>query len=140
MPSRRQTLAGAGLAAAGLVVGSTVTADRSTSATLDWPMARYDAAGTGYNPEASGPKDDPTVAWSGELESSGGYEIDQPVVVDGTVYAGNDELIALDAATGDVRFSYGSYSGVSRSSPACASTSIYRTKTLVIGSPAESSG
>jgi|AntRauMinimDraft_3_1070383.scaffolds.fasta_scaffold00385_9 outer membrane protein assembly factor BamB len=135
MPSRRQTLAGAGLAATGLVVGSTVTAERSTSATLDWPMARYDAAGTGYNPEATGPKDDPTVAWSGELESSGGYEIDQPVVVDGTVYAGNDELIALDAATGDVRFSYGSYSGVSRSSPACASTSIYRTKTLVIGSP-----
>src|SRR6056297_2162677 len=89
MPSRRQTLAGIGLAAAGLVGGDATTAAQSPSATLDWPMARYDAAGTGYNPDASGPKDDPQVAWAGDLERTGGFEPDPPVVVDGTVYAGN---------------------------------------------------
>ncbi|SDC39622.1 PQQ-binding-like beta-propeller repeat protein [Natrinema hispanicum] len=134
MPSRRQTLAGIGLAAAGLVGGYATTAAQSASATLGWPMARYDAAGTGYNPDASGPKDDPRVAWAGDLERTGGLEPDPPVVVDGTVYAGTENLFALDAATGDVLFSYGNY-GVSHSSPACAATSIYRTKTLAISSP-----
>jgi len=134
MPSRRQTLAGIGLAAAGLIGGDAVTAAQSTSATLDWPMARYDAAGTGYNPDASGPKADPRVAWAGDLERTGGLEPDPPVVVDGTVYAGTENLFALDAATGDVRFSYDDY-GVSHSSPTCATTSIYRTKTLAISSP-----
>ncbi|WP_408957376.1 PQQ-binding-like beta-propeller repeat protein [Natrinema sp. 74] len=135
MPSRRQLLAGTGFAGIGLIGGHAATADRSGTATLDWPMARYDAAGTSYNPDASGPTDDPQIEWEGELEQTGGFELDPPVVVDETVYAGNETLVAFDAATGDVRFSYGNHGGVYRSSPARASASIYRTETLVITSP-----
>lgn len=92
-------------------------------------MARYDAAGTGHSPDASGPKDDVRVAWAEPLEDTGGFAIDPPVIVDDTVYAGNDELVALDAAGGGVRFSYGA---AYRSSPAYASASIYRTGTLAV--------
>lgn len=134
MPSRRRTLAGAGLATASLI-GGYAASGQSTTTTLDWPMERYDPAGTGYNPDARGPTDDPEVTWTGDIEGSGGFTFNQPIIVDGTVYAGNDELLALDAATGDRRFSYGSYGGPARSSPACAAASIYRTKTLAVSSP-----
>ncbi|SEW13203.1 outer membrane protein assembly factor BamB family protein [Natrinema salifodinae] len=131
MPSRRQLLACGGLAVTGLVGGRAALVEGTAAAALEWPMARYDAAGTGYNPAASGPKDDVEPAWTGALESSGGFEIDPPVLVDGTVYAGTDALIAFDADTGDVRFSYGTAYG---STPARARSSIYRTDTLVVSS------
>lgn len=46
MPSRRRLLAGVGAAAATLV-GSHATLVDSDSERLEWPMARYDPAGTG---------------------------------------------------------------------------------------------
>lgn len=139
MPSRRQLLAGAGLAAAGLAGGSVAVGDRSESAALDWPMVRYDPAGTSYNPDASGPKDEPRVGWDGSLESSGGFAPDQPVVVGDTVYAGHEDLVAIDATSGDIRFSYG-FDTYGQSTPAHASASIYRTDTLAISSPGGISG
>ncbi|WP_440763784.1 outer membrane protein assembly factor BamB family protein [Natronorubrum sp. DTA7] len=132
MPSRRRLLAGVGLAAAGSLGTHAAIGAQSDSTTIDWPMDRYDAAGTGYNPDASGPKDDVEVSWAASLERAGGFAVDQPVVVDGTLYAGTDELVAFDAETGDVRFSYGKAYG---SSPARASASIYRTETLAVSSP-----
>ncbi|WP_436345245.1 outer membrane protein assembly factor BamB family protein [Natronorubrum sp. FCH18a] len=132
MPSRRRLLASVGLAAAGSLGAHAAIAAQSDSTTIDWPMDRYDAAGTGYNPDASGPKDDVEISWAASLERTGGFAIDQPVVVDGTVYAGTDELVAFDAETGDVRFSYGKAYG---SSPAHASASVYRTDTLAVATP-----
>lgn len=139
MPSRRRLLASSGFAFAGLFgsyAAVTDGADRSDPSTLDWPMARYDAAGTSHNPAASGPKANPRLAWDGTLEDTGGFVIAPPVVVDDTVVAGHDDLVAFDAGTGDVRFSY----GVSGSSPAYASTSIYRTGTLAVNSPSGTVG
>lgn len=51
IPSGRQLLAGASLAGVGLVGGHT--------------------AGTGYNPDASGPKDEPGVAWDASVHRDG---------------------------------------------------------------------
>ncbi|OAQ52343.1 hypothetical protein HTG_12025 [Natrinema mahii] len=129
MPSRRQALASGALGFAGLFGGYAAVDDRSDAATIDWPMARYDAAGTGHSPDAVGPKDDLRLAWEGRLEDTGGFAVTSPVIVDGTVYAGNEGLAAFDAASGDERFSYGT---PSRSSPAYVSPSIYRTGTLAV--------
>ncbi|WP_205427382.1 hypothetical protein [Halorussus sp. MSC15.2] len=84
-----------------------------TDADLDWPMARYDAAGTGYDPDASGPKDGVRVKWRREPEAFfGGTE--SPILSGDTLYATGRSLLALDATTGETRFAHeGSY----RSSP-----------------------
>ncbi|MFA9502408.1 PQQ-binding-like beta-propeller repeat protein [Natrinema sp. H-ect1] len=129
MPSRRQALASGVLGVGGLFGGYAAVDDRADAATIDWPMARYDAAGTGHSPDAVGPKDDLRLAWEGRLADTGGFAVTPPVVVDGTVYAGNENLIAFDAAGGDERFSYDS---TFRSSPAYVSPSIYRTGTLTV--------
>lgn len=129
MPPRRRVLASGALALAGLLGGYAAVSGRSEATAGDWPMARYDAAGTGHNPDASGPKDDMQLAWEGRLEDTGGFAIDPPVVAGGTVYAGNADLTAFDAASGDERFSYGT---AYRSSPAYASPSVYRTGTLTV--------
>lgn len=132
MPSRRQLLAGVG---AGIVgsAAALVAASASSASGIDWPMARYDAAGTGHNPDASGPKTDPRLAWEGAFDNTGGFETGPPILVDGTVYASTDELVAFDAATGDVRFTYGESYGFS--SPARARSSVYRTDTLAVATP-----
>ncbi|OLZ39887.1 pyrrolo-quinoline quinone [Natrinema saccharevitans] len=130
MPSRRQAIASGVLGVAGLVGGYAAVDDRSDATTIDWPMARYDAAGTGHSPDAVGPKDDLQLAWEGQLEDTGGFAVTPPVVVDGTIYAGNEELVAFDAASGDDRFSYGIEHS---SSPAYVSPSIYRSGTLTVG-------
>ncbi len=128
MPSRRQALASGVLGVAGLF-GGYAAVDDQPDATVDWPMARYDAAGTGHSPDAAGPKDDLRLAWEGRLEDTGGFAVAPPVVVDGMVYAGNETLAAFDAASGDERFSYGI---ASRTSPAYVPPSIYRTGTLTV--------
>lgn len=96
-----------------------------------WPTLQYDAANTGYNPEASGPKAGVEVAWrypacteadSGVVVhdgvvSGGGLVVDgqtgqpvggewdghasTPTFADGRLYVGAHDLLALDAATGD---------------------------------------
>ena len=95
-------------------------------------MARYDAAGTGYNPRASGPKDGVRPKWRREPdEFSGGTG--SPILLGGTLYATGRGLLALDAATGETRFGHeGSY----RSSPARAAAEAYATDTLAVTAPA----
>ncbi|MFP8951586.1 PQQ-binding-like beta-propeller repeat protein [Natrialbaceae archaeon A-arb3/5] len=143
MPSRRRLLAAGGLAAAGLV-GAISTAPgsvrpRSTAGArsqssideFDWPMARYDAAGTGHNPAASGPTDGVQVRWKRELDASvrGSAAV---ICADGTLFVvGRRSLVALDAGTGRVRFTR---SGSYQSSPAHAKASAYRTDTLAVTS------
>lgn len=94
-------------------------------------MARFDAAGTGYNPEASGPKSEPSVRWRAEPEGfSGG--VASPILVGDTVFAVGGSLVALDRESGETRFAAeGSY----RSSPARAAATAYATDTLAVTAP-----
>ncbi|WP_198661969.1 outer membrane protein assembly factor BamB family protein [Halorussus litoreus] len=111
--------------------GGQSTDDSPSSTAHDWPMARYDAAGTGYSPDASGPGESVRVKWRREPDDfSGGTG--SPILVGGTVYATSGTLVALDAETGETRFStQGSY----RSSPARADARAYQTDTLAVASP-----
>ena len=135
--SRRSALLGLGTGLCGL--GAVRTSDaaeptdaqsRSDSA-FDWPMARYDAAGTGYNPDAAGPKDGARVKWEREPDGfSGGSG--SPILLGGTLYATGQQLLALDAETGETQFAReGSY----RSSPARAAAEAYDTDTLAVTAP-----
>ncbi|WP_227377305.1 outer membrane protein assembly factor BamB family protein [Haladaptatus halobius] len=135
--SRRTALSGLGVA----VVGScTALAGRSgigvadtdeRDAGPDWPMARYDPAGTGYNPDTAGPKRSVRVKWRREPERfSGG--VASPILLGDTLYATGQGLTALDAATGSPCFSHeGSY----QSSPARADARAYETDTLAVTAP-----
>ncbi|ARS90074.1 PQQ-binding-like beta-propeller repeat protein [Natrarchaeobaculum aegyptiacum] len=161
MPSRRRFLAGGGLALAGIAGGSAAlgrSSDSPSSATnavveanagpgpdpdpdatatvtvdtIDWPMVRYDPAGTSHNPDASGPRDDVRVRWEREIDP-GSYDWHSPILVGDTLFAtGRDSIVALDRETGAVRFTR---SGTFRSAPARASASAYRTDTLVVSHP-----
>ena len=131
MPSRRQILAGSGAALATAVSVGSGEADRPSVSTYDWPMERYDPAGTGFNPSASGPKDGVRVKWQRELDDhlGGGSS---PILVDGMLYTTGYGLLALDMATGETRFVVeGSY----QSSPALAEATAYTTDTLAVTSP-----
>ncbi|UPW00156.1 PQQ-like beta-propeller repeat protein [Halorussus gelatinilyticus] len=141
--SRRSALAGLGSGLVGL--GALRASDSSAASesnaaarsnagsdpTLDWPMARYDAAGTGYDPDATGPKDGAKVKWRREPDRfSGGTS--SPILLGGTLYATGRVLLALDAATGETRFAHeGSY----RSSPAGSAAEAYDTETLATAAP-----
>ena len=115
--------------------GAAATAERDSvsesDSGLDWPMERYDAAGTGYDPDASGPKSGVRVAWKQRPDGFSGSTA-SPILVGDTVYATGGRLVALDAATGEVRFSR---SGSYRSSLARADASAYTTDTLAVTAP-----
>lgn len=149
--SRRQMLL-TGLAAgvagfAGCLVGdggdagctdgrTTHDADAAVPRHASWRSYQYDAGNTGYNPGASGPTDEGTVAWrysscteaeSGVVVADGriyaaGVVVDgrtgqpqggewtghysTPAVADGTLYAGSHNLEARDATTGDLEWTF----------------------------------
>ncbi|WIV67716.1 PQQ-binding-like beta-propeller repeat protein [Natrialbaceae archaeon AArc-T1-2] len=133
MPSRRWLLAGAGSVLTALVGGHAVAGrTRSDGDSVHWPMARYDAAGTGHSPDASGPKDAVRVAWERELDTSFSGAV-SPILFEGTLYAVGGPVVALEAETGELEFTH---DGPYRSSPAPAATDVYRTDTLAISSPA----
>ncbi|WP_458207823.1 outer membrane protein assembly factor BamB family protein [Haladaptatus sp. NG-SE-30] len=122
------------------LVGSSLLADQSglsvadtdeNDASVDWPMERYDPAGTGYNPAASGPKDGYRVRWRREPDRFSGGVV-SPILLGDTLYATGRSVIALDTVTGSTRFSHeGSY----RSSPARAKANAYETDTLAVTAP-----
>lgn len=101
---RRAVLGALGLGAVGVAGGAWVTATRLLgSGTDEFPTFRYDAANTGYAPDAVGPTDGVTEAWSVDL----GPEVrSSPVVADGTVLVsdGDGVVHALDAADGTERW------------------------------------
>lgn len=145
-PSRRRFLQSSAIAMAGLAGCSGLSAypppdcsddelvhesDADLDQTASWPSYQYDPANTGYNPEASGPKDGVEVAWrhpacteassgvvvhNGRVSAGGlvvngrtgqavGGEWDShastPTFANGRVYVGAHDLLALDAATGE---------------------------------------
>lgn len=131
MPSRRRLLAAAGGMLAALASSGAVDAGRSRDAGPDWPMARYNPAGTGYNPRASGPRDGVRIKWQREPDGFSGATA-SPILHDGTLYATGGVLLALDATTGETAFvTEGSY----RSSPARADAKAYATDTLAVTAP-----
>ncbi|WP_435073754.1 PQQ-binding-like beta-propeller repeat protein [Halorubrum sp. HHNYT27] len=96
------------IAALSVTLFGGITAAQSADAATDWPMLQHDAAGTGYNPTASGPTSDVGPRWV--VYTDGPATNIQPIVANGTVYVGSGKysgggrgvLFAIDAATGTV--------------------------------------
>ncbi|ELY43828.1 PQQ-binding-like beta-propeller repeat protein [Natronorubrum sulfidifaciens] len=130
MPSRRWLLAGASATLAGLIGGHAV-ADQAGTEAVDWPMARYDAAGTGHNPNTTGPRDDVQIAWDRDLAASARGVL-PPILHTDTLYVVGGAVTALEAETGTVEFTR---DGDYQSSPARADADVYRTDTLAVSSP-----
>ena len=134
LSTRRQFLSASAIGIAGTVGLSSLSTQREsdTTSSYDWPMARYDPSGTGYNPDASGPKHDVAVAWQHEAPDwfRGSF---QPIRHGETIFIGGNGLLALDKNTGQRQFSV---PGPYHSPPTIASTSIYQTDTLGITGPA----
>ncbi|PCR91198.1 PQQ-binding-like beta-propeller repeat protein [Natrinema ejinorense] len=133
MTSRRRVLAVGGLALTG-IIGGTHRLDRPVSAATasdtDWPMARYDAAGTGYNPAASGPKDGVTIRWEREPDATVRGPA-PPTLRGGTLsVVGRTSLIALERPSGRLQYERDGYSYLS--SPTWANATAYRTATLAV--------
>lgn len=133
MPSRRHLLAGVGAALVGGTGAAATERTRSpstSSSPFDWPMSQHDPAGTGSNPEASGPSEDVGVAWVHDA-TDWFRGASPPILLGDTLYAAGDGLLALEADTGERRFGR---RGPYTSSPAVASASPYRTPALAVTS------
>ncbi|QCD66296.1 MULTISPECIES: PQQ-binding-like beta-propeller repeat protein [Halomicrobium] len=133
MPStRRQLLATTGLAVATAFGGRFAGAQTAVSSSAnDWPMARYDAAGTASHPSGTGPKDEVEIVWS--HESTAWFRgTTTPIRAGDTIYAAGRGLLALDTEDGERRFGA---SGPYQSSPARVSASLYDTDTLAVTAP-----
>ncbi len=135
-PSRRRVLSSAGAAAVAAVGASTALGDTRTPPTdtesttpevvPDWPMSRYDPAGTASSPTATGPKDDVRTAWT-TAAPDWFAGTSAPILFEQTLYAAGGGMLALDVETGARRFDF---PGAYRSTPAVARTDVYRTPTL----------
>ncbi|AEH39160.1 PQQ-binding-like beta-propeller repeat protein [Halopiger xanaduensis] len=134
MPSRRQLLTGAGITLVGGAAGASVVSRAQpepgpvASSHLDWPLPRYDPAGTGYNPDASGPANDVRVAWAHDAPAWF-RGASAPIRLGDTLYAIGHGLLALAVDGGERRFGN---PGPYTSSAAAATASSYRTLTLAV--------
>lgn len=132
-PSRRTVLAGSGVGLTALFAG-VFGRDRwePGSSPYDWPMPRYDAAGTAHNPDASGPKSEPTVQWEVDREQSTGIEPEPSALIrTGTaLYTTGRQLLGIDLDDGDVRFRH---DGEYTTPPVRAHASQYETSTVAVG-------
>lgn len=99
--SRRRFLAALPAAGAVGVAGCTAQsgddeAARAAGENADWPTDAHDAANTGYNPEASGPRDGAAIRWQVPASATA-----PPVVADGRVYlATSEQFLCLSADDG----------------------------------------
>lgn len=129
MPStRRHVLALAGGTAAGTLFPTGGARTQREERAADWPMARYDPAGTGAHPTVAGPKNGVSIAWQFGQSGHTGRPI-TPIRLDGTLYAVHDGVVALNCATGSKQFHR---DGDYQSSLARAQSSIYTTETLAV--------
>lgn len=72
------------------------------SGTTNWSTFRYDNRNTGYNPNTTGPAEEPDSLWE-----KAGFGEAYPAIVDGIVYVGGKSSVrALDAETGEEEWSY----------------------------------
>ncbi|MEF8786764.1 MAG: PQQ-binding-like beta-propeller repeat protein [Haloarculaceae archaeon] len=71
---------------------------------LVWPMARYDAAGTGHNRNVVGPAEEPTVQWNIPID---GEPVTEPIASESTIFVATSEqlLYAFSTADGSLRWS-----------------------------------
>lgn len=92
---------------------------------------RYDPAGTGHHPSASGPKDDIEVAWAHDT-TDWFQGTATPIRHGETIYAVGNGLLALDSETGTRQFGH---SGSYQSNPARVRSSIYNTATIAVTAP-----
>jgi outer membrane protein assembly factor BamB len=93
-----------------------------TPATASWPQFRGNHRLTGI--AESAPPDSPKLLWKFEA----GEAIDSsPAIVDGVVYVGafNGDLVAVDLATGKLRWKYAAGSAIGESSPAVAGETVF---------------
>lgn len=99
-----------------------VTVPAAAQGNKDWPMFRYDAANTGYNPNSVGPYPI-TLKWSYE---TGGIVRSSPAIVNQKVYIGSDDgkLYCLDGNTGEELWTYQAENAI-RSSPAVVGGKVY---------------
>lgn len=123
------TVAAGGLAGSVLATtGDAQSVQPGESTFSDWPLERYDPAGTGYNPDVSGPGESVQVKWRTELNDFRGGRA-SPILVDDTLYAVGAGVAALDARDGTVQYAVeGSY----LSGPGVVPAEAYRSKTLVV--------
>ena len=131
MPSsRRRFLSSLALTLTGAAYGTSDAdaIDPSLNSNLDWPMARYDPAGTGHHPTASGPTEDIAVQWTHDAPDWF-FGTTSLIRRDDTLYAVGNGLLTLDSESGDRRFGY---AGPYQSSPAVAPASTYNTDTLAV--------
>ncbi len=143
MPSRRRLLAASSVSVARMLgATSALAADgggrTSTAPSLtpdgtgfesQWPMARSDAAGSGFDPDASGPQAEVREAWTQDPDASIRGSA-PPIVVGDTLYVvGRRSLAALERETGSTRFVR---DGPFFSSPALVETSAYRSDALAL--------
>lgn len=82
--TRRAALVGCGSAVLGLAGTRGVDSKESRVEDSDWPMARYDAEGTGYNPSVSAPENGVKVKWRRKPDGFYGGSV-SPVLLDDTV-------------------------------------------------------
>lgn len=127
-PSRRRFLELSGLTLAGSLgsVFAVSGAESGSTSAYDWPMARYDPAGTGHHPAASGPKDGVQVVWTHDT-TDWFRGTAPPIRQADTIYAAGNGLLALNSTTGARQFGH---PGPYQSSPARAQASVYDTATL----------
>ncbi|NGM68089.1 PQQ-binding-like beta-propeller repeat protein [Natronolimnobius sp. AArcel1] len=133
MPSRRQVIASGGLSLVAIAGGARAVdgpISIAAGSDFDWPMARFDAAGTATNPDASGPVEGPQVKWERDLDASVKGPAPATLVGDTLFVVGRSSIAALDRETGRVRFERDGYSYLS--APTVAEASAYRTPTLAI--------
>ncbi|WP_336035611.1 PQQ-binding-like beta-propeller repeat protein [Halobacterium yunchengense] len=77
--------------------------DISLSGEAAWATYGYDPGHSGYNPDAAGPADDPSVVWNSDV--SGIYTLREPAVADGRVFVGSNRYTwAFDAESGEQRW------------------------------------
>ncbi|WP_117591347.1 PQQ-binding-like beta-propeller repeat protein [Haloprofundus halophilus] len=133
-PSRRGYLSALGVAGIGAIgVRNTGSADDAAAATgsgslTDWPMPRYDAAGTGYVPDARGPGETVDSVWSHDPEDLSST-FSPPILADDRLYLVSNSVAVLDAFDGEALFTY---DGSSQSNPAIVPVDAYTSDTLAL--------
>ncbi|PSP54353.1 cell surface protein/ lipoprotein [Halobacteriales archaeon QS_1_67_19] len=108
--------AGFGVAGTTALAGCTVTSAPGVDPSSGWPQYRFDAARTGYSPDAVEPSDEVAERWTASTEDRA---VSAPAVRDGRVYVNSDSIAALDAADGADRWANAVYHR-SGSTPAIA--------------------
>ncbi|WP_327053516.1 outer membrane protein assembly factor BamB family protein [Halomicrococcus gelatinilyticus] len=110
--------------------GTTDESATSNAASATWPMARYDAAGTGHAPDMVGPAGDVAVRWK---RAAYGHVADppSPVLHDGRLYySAADRFLVVDADDGTVRHEIAN--GTFYSPPCLLAETAYANETLAV--------